>query len=313
MKFRIGTRKSLLAKVQSNWVKQKLEEQGLSCTLVEVDSQGDKNLTAPLYEIDAATPGLFTKQLEVALEEDKIDLAVHSLKDLPIVQPSHLKLAAISERVGDGDCLVIRKKVANDAYPLELPPGSKIGTSSLRREAQLFSIREDVRAVPVRGNVPTRTEHVRSGKLDAVILAAAGLSRLNLSFDEVEIKILPLDESEFVPAPGQGALGIETRANIPVELVKALKAIHHPKTATEVTVEREILKGLHGGCTLPLGVKCRADGNSLKLKAFLGIFRIAADGGRQWSSFPTFDIAGSDPKVLVSRTVAYFEEERKKR
>jgi hydroxymethylbilane synthase len=297
--------------VQSAWVKSQLEAQGLPCALVEIESQGDKNHTQPLYEIETATPGLFTKQLEVALEENRIDLAVHSLKDLPIVQPPHLKLAAITERVGAGDTLVYRKKIVDPKYPLQLPPGAKVGTSSLRREAQLFSVHEALKAVPVRGNVPTRTEFVRTGKLDAVILAEAGLSRLNLALDPDELATMPLSEDLFIPAPAQGALGIETRSEISQELTEALQALHHQTTATEVTVERGILKGLHGGCTLPLGVKCRAVGNLLKLKAFLGLFRVGPDGGRQWSSFPTFDISDTDPKVLVSKTVAYFTERKK--
>jgi hydroxymethylbilane synthase len=304
MKFRIGTRKSALAKVQSLWVKDQLELHGISCELVEIESEGDKKTDQPLYEIET-TPGIFTKQLEVALEKNLIDLAVHSLKDLPTEQPKGLRLSAVTKRVGESDKLLIHPSFYDEKKPLGLKSGAKVGTSSLRREAQMLELQQDIQIVPVRGNVPTRVKSVSDRKIDAVVLAEAGLARLGLFPDDLVIRDLTPDL--FVPAPGQGALAIETRESIPDELSQALKSLHDPQSETETRVERAILRGLHGGCTLPLGVRCRKEGNTLKVKAFLGVASTRKGPDRKWLRFERFDISDAVEQVVISQTVQYLK------
>lgn len=305
-KFRLGTRRSLLAKTQSSHVARLLEMNGLSCELVEIESSGDVDKSTPLYEMDTAgSPGFFTKELEAELLAGRIDLAVHSLKDLPTDQPKGLKVGAIPERALAGDCLVIRSSAATrDKW--SIGKGAKVGTSSLRREAQLRCERVDLGIVPVRGNVPTRLRLVSEGKLDAVVLARAGLQRLSLDLSEFVVEELP--EGTFVPAPAQGALAVEIREDASVELIRALAAIHDTAAATETQVERAVLKGLHGGCSLPLGVRCWGRGKNLELKAFLGALKAAAAGRpREWVGFHRFDISGEAPETLVDKTVRHFQ------
>lgn len=305
-KFRLGTRKSLLAKAQSSHVARLLEKCGLECDLIEIESSGDIDRTTPLYEMDTAgSPGFFTKELETELLAGRIDLAVHSLKDLPTEQPSGLKIGAIPERVAADDCLIIRKAVATrEKWSVAL--GAKVGTSSLRREAELLSERPDLNIVPVRGNVPTRLSFVGDGKLDAVVLARAGMNRLALDLSAFVVEALP--EDRFVPAPGQGALAVEIREEAPRELIEALAVIHDRAVALETRVERAVLKGLHGGCSLPLGVRCWGDGRELKVKAFLGVLKATQAGQRrEWVGFHHFDISGQEPQTLVDKTIQYFK------
>jgi hydroxymethylbilane synthase len=312
---RIGTRKSALARVQSEQIKDALTKQGISCELVLVESSGDKDRKTPLYEIESETPGLFTKQLETALLNGEVDIAVHSLKDLPTDQPQGLYVACIPFRVATHDCLVISPKSGSSHMPLNLKEGAVVGTSSLRREAQLLSKRPDVKVVPIRGNVPTRVQLVRDSKVDAVILADAGLTRLGL--DVSDLIRIDLSADEFVPAPGQGALAIEARDSLSATVKQALAVMHDTNAELETRIERRVLKELHGGCTLPLGVRCSISTASppvLKLRAFLGLSTMR-DGGmggegnvRSWLSFHHFDIQESEEDTLVKKTVIFFKE-----
>lgn len=307
MKYRLGTRTSALALKQSEWVQKLLEKKGCQIELVPIESEGDKNLTSPLYEIENAEPGLFTKQLERALLENKIDLAVHSLKDLPTLQPAELKVAAIPKRESSNDCLILLDSKFDASQFLGLKEQAVVGTSSLRRQAQLKAVRPDLKLVSIRGNVPRRLEAVQNQKVDAVVLAEAGLNRLGLNLEGFRKQVLPLDR--FVPAPGQGALAVEVRTDCSQELLEALKTIHDPIAETATRIERAILRELEGGCTLPLGVHVKKEDNQLKLNAFLG--ELKSDSGQTiWSAFHRFDFLNAVEQALVSETVKFFRSQQ---
>ncbi len=300
-KYRIGTRKSALATTQSRQILDALAAQGIHCVLVEMASPGDADRKTPLYEIEAPTPGLFTKHLEQALLANEIDIAVHSLKDLPTSQPAGLVVAAVSRRVDSDDTLLVRASRHDASRPLGLPEGAVVGTSSLRREAQLLAERPDLKIIPVRGNVPTRVNKARDGEVDAVVLAEAGIFRLGLELKGLVKVALPREG--YVSAPGQGALAIETRVEIPAALRTALDRLNDPASEKETRIERKVLQGLHGGCTLPLGVRCEAAAGGVSLKAFLGL----AAAGRKWTSFHRFELTEKDEAVLVDKTVSHFK------
>jgi hydroxymethylbilane synthase len=310
---RIGTRKSLLATTQSKQVLKLLEDQNIPCELVLIESEGDIDRTTPLYEIETSAPGLFTKQLEQALLDGRIDVAVHSLKDLPTLQPEGLKVACLPPRVITADCIIASPKaIRAGSMPLGLREGATVGTSSLRREAQLLSVRPDLKITPIRGNVPTRIDAVRKGKLDAVVLAEAGLFRLNLLFkNEKDVIKVPLPVENFVPAPGQGALALEVRADDENQkgekgLISCMSKIHHIPTEIETRIERRILRELEGGCTLPLGVRCVSKVKEIALSAFLGVLKDTGGVGHTWSSFHHFELRDSTEDTLVRKTVDFF-------
>lgn len=301
--IKIGTRKSALARVQSDGIHAALEKLGVRCEIVEVVSSGDKDHTTPLYQLDAGSPGLFTKQLEAALLDRTVDLAVHSLKDLPTLQPSGLVVTAVPVREDAADVLLINKEKFTKDAVWNLPPGAVVGTSSLRREALLLSKRPDLKVVPVRGNVPTRARMPLEGKVDAVVLAEAGLHRLGLDLSAVAKVTLPADE--FIAAPGQGALALETRTDCPPHLRAALAKLHDAGAETETRIERTILRELEGGCTLPLGVRCLVRADKFVLRAFLGVTKQGTT--RDWISFHHFDIEESDAENLIRKTVRHFQ------
>lgn len=302
--IRIGTRKSALAKVQTEGIRRRLEALGIVCELVEVVSSGDKDHTTPLYAMEPGSPGLFTKQLEAKLLDRTVDLAVHSLKDLPTQQPPGLVVAAVPERVDAADVLLIHKDKCDPNALWNLPTGAVVGTSSLRREALLLAKRPDLKVIPVRGNVPTRAEMPLTGKVDAVVLAEAGLHRLGLDLSRVVKVRLPTED--FVAAPGQGALALETRTDCPEPLRAALAQLHDVNAETETRIERRILRELEGGCTLPLGVRCQVTKKGFSARAFLGVVRPGTT--RDWLSFHRFQMEETDADVLISRTVSHFRD-----
>jgi len=307
MMYRLGTRKSALALAQAEQIQKLLEKKGCSSELIYIESEGDKNLNTPLYKIESAGPGLFTKQLEKALIEKKIDFAVHSLKDLPTLQPAELKVAAITQRVSPHDCLLVLETAFDASQYLGLPEGAVVGTSSLRRQAQLKAVRPDLSVVPLRGNVPTRIEAVRNKKMDAIVLAEAGMSRLGISLEGLRKQVLPLEK--FVPAPGQGALAIEVRSDCPKELLEALLLLNDPASEQATRIERSILRELEGGCTLPLGVHCQKEDKDLKINAFLGVPEGSLDTPVTWQAFHRFDILNAVEQTLIAQTVAYFRSQ----
>ncbi|MBI4404800.1 MAG: hydroxymethylbilane synthase [Deltaproteobacteria bacterium] len=306
--FRLGTRKSRLATTQSEAIRKALEQAGLSIDVVTMEARGDVDKKTPLYEIEFESPGLFTKQLENALFDDRIDLAVHSLKDLPTSQPPGLQISCIPRREIADDCLVIHPDFhERGGSPLELKAGTVVGTSSLRREALLISTQPNVNVVPLRGNIPTRLKTVKEKKVGAVMLARAGLLRLGADLERCVL--VPLPAAQFVPAPAQGALAVQTRVNIPQPLNNALKQLHDPIAEIETTAERQVLRELEGGCSLPLGVRVQADmaAKVFRLFAFLGTYEMPPSEMRRWLSFERFDISESNVETLVRKTVAHFK------
>ncbi len=257
--IRIGSRKSQLALVQTYWVQEQLQKSfpDMSFEVHTMSTQGDKILDVALAKI--GDKGLFTKELEVGMIEREIDFAVHSLKDLPTRLPSGLALAAITERENPADALVVHEK--HRAQQINtLPEGAVIGTSSLRRLAQLRHHFPHLAFKDVRGNLNTRMAKLDAGEYDALILAFAGLHRLGMG-DRIH-QVIPKEVS--LHAVGQGALGIECRAD-DHELISLLKVIEHPQTRDRCLAERSFLRELEGGCQVPIGVNTEINGENLTL------------------------------------------------
>ncbi|KST64901.1 MULTISPECIES: hydroxymethylbilane synthase [Mastigocoleus] len=257
--IRIGSRKSQLALVQTRWVQKELATTfpEMNFEVHTMSTQGDKILDVALAKI--GDKGLFTKELEVGMLNREIDFAVHSLKDLPTTLPEGLALAAITERENPADALVVHTKY-KDKQIDTLPEGAVIGTSSLRRLAQLRHKFPHLAFKDVRGNLNTRLAKLDAGEYDALILAAAGLQRLGMG-DRIH-QILPKEVS--LHAVGQGALGIECRAG-DQEVISLLKAIEHNTTRDRCLAERAFLRDLEGGCQVPIGVNSELDGDRLTL------------------------------------------------
>jgi hydroxymethylbilane synthase len=253
---KIGTRGSQLALWQANWVKSEVKTRHpeLAVELIEIKTRGDKILDVPLAKVGGK--GLFVKEIETALLDHRVDIAVHSMKDMPAEIPDGLAVGAIPRRETPWDALVSRK-----GDPLKgFPKGSRIGTSSLRRAAQLKRAHPSVSIVPLRGNLDTRLRKLHEQKLSAIVLAAAGLQRLGLERQITEL----MDLDVMVPAVGQGALCIETRDNDPV-IGPLMAELNHEPTRTAVTAERAFLKRLEGGCQVPIAGYARLDAGRVRL------------------------------------------------
>jgi hydroxymethylbilane synthase len=252
----IASRGSQLALWQAHWVKQQLAALGYPSRIDIVKTTGDKITDVPLAQVGAqvGAKGLFTKEIEEALLEGRADLAVHSLKDLPTELPAGLVLAATPAREDPRDALV-GKRLA------DLPAGAKVGTSSLRRAAQLRKIRPDLRIEPVRGNLDTRLRKLDQGRYDAIMLAAAGLKRLGWEDRIAEI----LSPDIVCPAVGQGALAIETGTTG----LLACQKLNHAATHSAITAERALLAALGGGCQVPIGAYATVTGDRLSLQAIV--------------------------------------------
>ncbi len=261
-KIIIGTRGSVLALWQANFIKNELENLGVESELKIIKTTGDKILDAPLAKIGGK--GLFTKELEDKLLSGEIDLAVHSLKDVPIILPSGLNLVAITKREDVRDCFL-----SHNFGSLEsLPQNAKVGTTSLRRAMQLKAIRSDLETLSLRGNVQTRLKKLKSGEFDAIILAKAGVNRLQITQDEVRF-ITPLSTNAMIPAMGQGALGLECKEN--AEIAHILAKLNDKTTQIECEAEREFVRLCDGGCQVPIGVNASLQGDSLQISAILGL------------------------------------------
>lgn len=303
--IRVGTRRSALAKVQTDWVVERLSAAGLVCQIIEITSEGDQDQTKPLYEIESKGPGLFTKRLEQALIDREIDVAVHSLKDLPTVQPASLMVAAIPTREDARDVLVCHEEALDPKAPWGIREGACVGTSSLRREALLLS-QAKLDVVSLRGNVPTRVRAVESGAVHAAVLALAGLRRLDLDIRK-PLVVVELDERRFVSAPGQGALAIEVRTDLSPSVLKQISSLQDSVTAEETMWERYVLRQLEGGCTLPLGVRCYRRGGSWDLFVFLGLGDAAAGSSKKrWSEFHRRSWSGDKIQIVANEAVSYF-------
>lgn len=257
--LRIGTRQSALALWQANWVKDQLEQRWpeLGVELVPITTSGDKVRNRALSRIGGK--GLFVKEIEEALLAGRVDLAVHSVKDVPATLPDGLDLSVILPREDPRDVLISRGGETLE----ELPDGVRIGTSSLRRQALLLHLRPGVRVEMLRGNVDTRLRRQRQGAVDATVLAVAGLKRLGLMPADGHI----LNEDRFLPAVGQGALGIETRDDADIE--NLLQPLHDPDAGLAVAAERAFLRGVGGSCRTPLAAKASVRPAGVTLSALI--------------------------------------------
>ena len=272
--LKIGTRKSKLALAQSEWVKNKIESRhpGMKVELVKITTTGDRILDSPLSKIGGK--GLFVKEIEEALFSGKIDLAVHSMKDVPAELPEGLMLSTFPQREIPFDALIS----SGNRTLQELPEGARLGTSSLRRAAQLLYARPDLNIMPLRGNVDTRLRKLDSGELDSIVLAAAGLKRLS-NFERTSQLLEP---EVVLPAIGQGALGIEVRSG-DRETIETMDFLNHRETEISVKAERAFLKRLEGGCQVPIGGYATLNGNNIRLDGLVS----EIDGSRIIRDFMT--------------------------
>jgi hydroxymethylbilane synthase len=264
--LRLGTRGSKLARWQADWVAGELRRLGHTVELIEIATRGDVEQAVAVEEI--GTRGVFTKEIQRALLADEVDLAVHSLKDLPTEPVSGLILAAVPARESSSDVLVSRDNVELE----RLPRGARVGTGSLRRQAQLLYVRADLEVADVRGNVDTRLRRLDEGKFDAIVLAEAGLRRLGLA-DRIS-QVLPPEI--MLPAVGQGALAIECRSEDEATR-EILASLNDPATRATVAAERALLEHLRGGCMAPIGALGRSSKSELSLSAVV----LSADGTRR--------------------------------
>lgn len=247
----IGSRGSDLALWQAHFVEGELQKLGCEVEIKIIKTQGDKIQHLSFDKLEGK--GFFTKEIEEELLNKSIDLAVHSHKDLETNPPAGLKIACVSERANPADVLLIQKSSVDTNEHWNLKSNGTVGTSSARRKTQLRKFRSDVQINDLRGNVPTRIQQLRDGKYDAIILAKAGLDRLELDLSEFHVEVLPTNE--FVPAPAQGVLGLQIREN-DQELFDILQKMNAPEIQQRIGLERKILNLLEGGCQLPLGAYC---------------------------------------------------------
>ncbi len=265
--IKIGTRGSLLALWQANWVKNALlaRHADLNIELVIIKTKGDKILDTPLAQVGGK--GLFVKEIETAMADAEIDLAVHSMKDVPALIPEGLQIGAIPARENPHDVLISHPR--NPCALSQLDDGARIGTCSLRRAAQLLHFRPDFKIIPLRGNLGTRLKKLESENMDAIVLAAAGVLRLELADRITEY----IDKDIMLPAVGQGALCIETRADDPV-IEPLIRHLNHPSTHLVVTGERAFLNHLEGGCQVPMAAHGHTDGQTFTVTGLVA----AVDG-----------------------------------
>ncbi|MCP4681625.1 MAG: hydroxymethylbilane synthase [Desulfobacterales bacterium] len=260
MILKIGTRGSRLALTQSTWIKEKIEERhpNVRIELVKIKTTGDKILDSPLSQVGGK--GLFVKEIEEALLKKRIDMAVHSIKDVPAELQKGLALSAFPKREDPRDALISLGDQALD----QLPYGSRVGTSSLRRAAQLLHIRPDLDIAPLRGNVDTRLRKLESGDFQAIVLASAGLRRLGFSKSISQV----ISSDQVLPAIGQGALGLEVRKE-DTDTISLLDFLNHIPTELTVKAERALLKELEGGCQVPIAGFARLSGNELYMEGMV--------------------------------------------
>ena len=291
--YRIGTRGSRLALWQAHNIQGKLRALGVETTIEVIKTQGDRIDDVPFSQLEGK--GFFTKELEDAQLAGRIDLAVHSLKDLATEMPAGLTLTAMVGREDPREVLLARNDAvdadrvrAGEVLPLR--DGVRIGTSAVRRQAQVHNLRPDLEIADLRGNVPTRVERLREGRYGAILLAQAGLVRLDLTLDDLFVS--PLNVVQFVPAPAQGMMGIQCRDEEPWR--DTLARLHCAEDGHAVAAERRLLQWLEGGCQLPFGVNVRKTESGWRLDAFLA-FSPTDESPRRLS------LAGPDPDTLAEQ------------
>ncbi len=268
----IGSRGSDLALWQAHYVKDQLNAIGITAEINIIKTQGDKIQHLSFDKLEGK--GFFTKEIEDALLNGDIDLAVHSHKDLETTPPEGLVIAAVSEREDPSEFLLIRKEAVDIRLPFSLKAKAVVGTSSARRKTQLLAVRNDIELKDLRGNVPTRIQKLRDGQYDAIMLAAAGVRRLEIDLSDLHVE--QLDPREFVPAPAQGALALQVRATDEA-LIEALAALNSDTVQETIAVERKVLNLFEGGCQLPLGVYCIKEGAT---------YKAWAAASKTWEDFP---------------------------
>ena len=294
----IGTRGSDLALWQANFIKDTLAGIGVEAELKIIKTQGDKILNLRLDKLEGK--GFFTKELEEELLGGTIDIAVHSHKDLPTNHPEGLIIAAVPGREDPSELLLILKDTVDITQKLSLKKGAMVGTSSNRRKAQLLSLRSDLNIEDLRGNVPTRIQKLRDEDYDAIVLAKAGVNRLNIDLSEFHVEVI--DTTELVPAPAQGALAIQIRQG-DTELYEALQQINDSATTEEIAVERKVLNLFEGGCHMPLGCYCKKEN---------GFFEVWTSKAKTDEDFPDrLFVRAESTTGLAEKIVAKFSEERR--
>ncbi len=303
--FRLGTRGSDLALWQARTIAGILEGQGVPTEITVIKTTGDRIDDVPFSKLEGK--GFFTRELEEALLASRVDFAVHSLKDLSTSMPPGLVLCAMVGREDPREMLLARPEAVEAARrqngdPFPLREGAVIGTSAARRQAQIMRLRPDLAIKDLRGNVPTRVGRLREGRYDAIMLARAGLVRLDISLEGLFAS--PLDVADFVPAAAQGMLGIQCRNEEPY--VSTLGRLHCAEAARSVTVERELLLRLEGGCQIPFGAHVALQGGCWHLEAFL-----AADVNDPAPLRLTMDAA--DPEALLENAWLAIKDHRRKR
>lgn len=254
MHIRIGTRGSDLALWQANHVKSQLENNGNTVTITIIKTQGDKIQDLSFDKLEGK--GFFTKEIESALIDKEVDLAVHSHKDLETTPPEGLVIAAVSEREDPAELLLINKNRVTSNLDWELKEGASIGTSSARRKSLVKAHRPDLEIKELRGNVPTRIQKLRDGNYDSILLAKAGVSRLTI--DLSEFHVVELNPKIVVPAPAQGVLALQIRDH-ETELFNEIQKLNNPWVQKQIAIERKVLNLMEGGCQLPLGVYCDSE------------------------------------------------------
>ncbi len=302
-KIIIGSRGSELALWQAHFVQRELKKIGLETDLKIIKTQGDAVQNLSFDKLEGK--GFFTKEIEDALLNKDVDLAVHSHKDLPTTNVPGLSVAAVSYREDPSELLLIRKEKVNDKMKFSLQQNAVVGTSSARRKAQLLAFRNDIELKDLRGNVPTRINKLRENQYDAIMLAAAGVERLEIDLSEFHVE--KLDPKEFIPAPAQGVLALQIREN-DHELNELLQKLNHSKVAKTIGLERKILNLFDGGCQLPLGVFCESVTNDDDSETY----KIWASKAASWNSFPKLIyVEASQYEGLAEKVVAKINQKEK--
>jgi len=297
----LGSRGSDLALWQAHHIVAELrEKRGCQVSIEIIKTSGDKIDTLPFDKMEGK--GFFTKELEEALLGRKIDLAVHSLKDLMTSQPDGLTVAAVGYRADRRELLLVRPEsyLAGSALPVR--EGGVIGTSSARRQCQVADLKPGLQVTDLRGNVPTRIGQLRDGQYDAILIAKAGVDRLNL--DLGDLRQVVLDPEIFLPAPAQGILGLQIRSD-DERVARLVSPLNFPEDQLEVSLERGLLAKFDAGCSLPLGVYSQLDGENLRLQAVLG-----EQGESGWTGLRRIDLRGTDARELVNRVFVQLTERR---
>lgn len=288
----IGTRGSDLALWQANYIKKLLEEIGQSCILKIIQTQGDAKQELSLDKLEGK--GFFTKEIEEALLREETDIAIHSFKDLPTESPAGLIIGAVSEREDPSELLLIHKKAFDHKKKFSLKKDSTVGTSSARRKSQLLAFRPDIKLSDLRGNIPTRINKLRTEQYDAILIAAAGVERLEL--DTSEFHVVKIDPTEFIPAPAQGVLAIQIREK-DKELKDLLKKIDNPEVRQISDIERKVLNLFQGGCHTPIGVYAVYDEDK-------EIYFVRVVKAKSWDTLPvSVNAESKHPEQLAVRVV----------